>query len=274
MARARPAKQIEGAGGRRHFFFDPQSISQVTIAGTWSEAELAGHTCDVFEPERPHPQGFVAIYLHGVHLNRLVEQPAFGAEFARHGLRVVCPRTELVDRSHLPRVRRRDHGRAVRARPGAAVRGPAVGRAAAGRGPAGHEHGGPGSMRMWFDVRGRFRSARRSRRPSTTICAWNEGDETLPEMYSDAEAARQDSATLHVHPLNWPRNMWFCCDPADYRWHAMHDKLRMKLAALGIPHECDLETSGGGHGFAYYGRMAPAALEFLVQRLEQESRRV
>ena len=25
----------------------------------------------------------------------------------------------------------------------------------------------------------------------------------------------------------------------------------MKLAALGIPHECDLETSGGGHGFEY-----------------------
>ena len=52
------------------------------------------------------------------------------------------------------------------------------------------------------------------------------------------------------------------------------DRLHMKLAALGIPHEYDLETSAGGHGFGYYSHMAPRAIEFLVKRLEQESRRV
>ncbi len=103
---------------------------------------------------------------------------------------------------------------------------------------------------------------------------WNEGDETLPQMYADAEAVRQDTATLHVHPLNWPRNLWFCCDPNDYRWHESADRLRMKLAALGIPHEYDLETTAGGHGFEYYNAMAVRAVGFLAERLEKERRRV
>ena len=102
----------------------------------------------------------------------------------------------------------------------------------------------------------------------------DEGDETLAGMYPDKEAARQDTATLHVHPLNWPRNLWFCCDPIDLRWHESAEKLRMKLAALGIPHEYDLETSGGGHGFEYYNRMAEKAVTFLVERLDSEQARV
>jgi hypothetical protein len=31
---------------------------------------------------------------------------------------------------------------------------------------------------------------------------------------------------------------------------------RIKLKALGIPHVADLQTTGGGHGFAYYNLMA------------------
>ena len=77
----------------------------------------------------------------------------------------------------------------------------------------------------------------------------DEGDETLSLMYEDREAARQDTATLHVHPLNWPRHVWFCCDPLDVRWHEGAERLPMKMAALGIPFQCDLETSGGGHDF-------------------------
>jgi hypothetical protein len=48
----------------------------------------------------------------------------------------------------------------------------------------------------------------------------------------------------------------------------------MKLYSLGVPHECDLETSSGGHGFEYYNRMAPRAIEFLVDRLQVEQRRL
>ena len=103
---------------------------------------------------------------------------------------------------------------------------------------------------------------------------WDEGDEVLAQMYDDREAVRQDTATLHVHPLNWPRHTWFSCDPADARWHESADRLRMKLAALGIPHDRDLDTTGGGHGFAYYDRMAPKAMAFIAERLDREDRRV
>jgi hypothetical protein len=48
----------------------------------------------------------------------------------------------------------------------------------------------------------------------------------------------------------------------------------MKLYSLGIPHECDLETTGGGHGFDYYNRMADTSVRFLTERLEQERLRV
>ncbi len=48
----------------------------------------------------------------------------------------------------------------------------------------------------------------------------------------------------------------------------------MKLSALGIMHEHDLETSAGGHSWAYYNHMAPRAVGFLAERLEQERRRV
>jgi S-formylglutathione hydrolase FrmB len=101
-----------------------------------------------------------------------------------------------------------------------------------------------------------------------------DGDPVLRAMYGDVEAARQDTATLHVHPLNWPRNIWFCCDPADARWHESADRLRMKLYSLGIPHECDLESSAGGHSFDYYNHQAPAAIKFVVDRLERERLRV
>ena len=63
------------------------------MSGTWSEVSIAGHSCEIYEPPRVHPHGHAVIYLHGVHLNRLVDKPAFLAEFDRHGFRVMCPRT-------------------------------------------------------------------------------------------------------------------------------------------------------------------------------------
>jgi hypothetical protein len=98
----------------------------------------------------------------------------------------------------------------------------------------------------------------------------DEGDEILLEMYGDRESARQDTALLHVHPLNWPRHQFFCCDPADERWFESADRLRMKLGSLGVMFQCDLETTGGGHGFDYYNRMADKTLEFLHNGLERE----
>jgi hypothetical protein len=48
----------------------------------------------------------------------------------------------------------------------------------------------------------------------------------------------------------------------------------MKLSSLGVPHECDLETSAGGHGFEYYRQMAAKAMHFVVTRLQSERLRI
>lgn len=101
-----------------------------------------------------------------------------------------------------------------------------------------------------------------------------EGDRWLSQMFGDPERARQDTATLHIHPLNWPRHQWFCCAPTDFVRHESAERLRMKLFSLGVPHECDLETSFGDDCWSYYEHMAPTAMAFLHDRLERERLRV
>ncbi|MCE9546661.1 MAG: esterase [Planctomycetia bacterium] len=250
-------------------------------SGAWSEVTVAGKTCDVFEPAgaasatSAAPQA-VLIYLHGIHLNRLVDQPQFTAQFTRYGWPIIAPRCgrcwwtdrvcaefdpQLTPEQHLlknivPYIAERWDVRP----PGIALLGTSM--------------GGQGALRLAFRHPNVFPLAAAISPAIDFHLRYDEQDETLPLMYADAEAARQDTATLHVHPLNWPRNLWFCCDPLDYRWHESAERLRMKLSALGIPHDHDLETSGGGHGFEYYNRMAPTAAKFLAERLERERRRV
>jgi S-formylglutathione hydrolase FrmB len=134
--------------------------------------------------------------------------------------------------------------------------------------------GGQGALRLAFKYPDTFPVVAAISPAIDYQVRWEEGDEALRAMYPDGEAARQDTATLHVHPLYWPRNIWFSCDPTDIRWHASAERLRMKLSALGIPQEADLETEGGGHGFAYYNSLAQRAVQFIAQRLEKERLRV
>lgn len=244
--------------------------------GTWSEVELGGHACEIYEPPRPAPEGYVVVYLHGVHLQPLRDKPAFLREFDRHGFRVVCPHTarswwsDKICEEFDSRVTAEryvvDHVTAWIAE-NWGTKSPAIAL-------LGTSMGGQGALRIAFKHPDKFPVAAAISPAIDYHIRMDEGDETLAAMYRDKEEARQDTATLHVHPLNWPRNIWFACDPIDVRWHESADRLRMKLAALGIPHECDLETSGGGHGFEYYSRMAEAALGFVAARLASEQRRV
>jgi enterochelin esterase-like enzyme len=247
------------------------------LPGVWMSTTVGGHPCFEYEPPQPHRAGFVVLYLHGVHLGRLDENPAYTQAFARHGLRVVAPVTkrswwtdricpefdaELTAERHvldrvLPYLVERWGATPPRV------------------GLMGTSMGGQGALRFAFKHPNRFPVvAAVSPAIDYQQRYYDDDEETLPTMYADPESARQDTATLHVHPLNWPRNIWFCCDPADARWWDSSDRLRMKLSSLGIPHEVDLETSAGGHGWPYYNQMAAAAVGFVVARLEQEQRRL
>jgi S-formylglutathione hydrolase FrmB len=245
--------------------------------GTWSEVEVAGHKCRVYEPAAPSVHQYVVIYLHCSRAASLGGYPAFVREFDRHALRVIEPvsgqswwtdriwpefdpnmsaESYVVDHV-VPYVAERWDARPPRI----ALLGISM--------------GGQAALRMAYKHPNLFPTVAAISPAIDFQKRIEEGvDPGLDFMYRDAEDARQDTATLHIHPLNWPRNQFFCCDPADVRWHESADRLRMKLWSLGVPFECDLETEAGGHSFDYACHMAPRVIGFLAQRLEQERLRV
>ena len=242
----------------------------------WSTIQLAGHPCDIYEPPQLNEHRFVVIYLHGVRLAGLADHPAFVEEFAHRGLPVVCPHigpcwwTDRICPEFDPSLTAERHVLDnvlpfVTERRGAVP--PRIGL-------LGTSMGGQGALRLAFKHADRFPIVVALAPAIDYQLRWQEGDEALQAMYSDAEDVRQDTATLHVHPLHWPRHTFFACDPADERWYESSDRLRMKLNALGIPHEADLTTTGGGHGWTYYDRMAARAIGFIAERLERERLRV
>jgi len=255
--------------------FSGDSMSD--LPGTWSQLSIGGHPCDVYEPPRRNEHGYVVIYLHGVRLIGLRDNAVYCGEFARHGLPVVVPMTGrswwtdkicpefdanvTAERHVLDRVLPFVSERWDASPPRVALLGTSMGGQGALRLALKHPNKFPvaAAVAPAIDYHQRF---------------YDDNEETLPQMYPDAEAARQDTAILHVHPLNWPRNLYFASDPADIRWHDSAQKLRMKLSALGIPHECDLETTGGAHSWEYYDRVGPQAIDFIVRRLEHERLRV
>jgi S-formylglutathione hydrolase FrmB len=242
----------------------------------WSLETIAGHPCDVYLPPERSQFGYVLLYLHGVHLNRLLDKLAFVEQFDRHGLAVVAPHTkrswwtDKICNEFDPKISAERHVVQnvlpfIEAQLGAKP--PRIG-------VFGTSMGGQGALRLAYKHPRLFPVVAAISPAIDYYLRYNEGDETIPQMYPNPEAARQDTAILHVHPLNWPRHQFFCCDPEDHRWWDSADRLHMKLYSLGIPHEYDLETTGGGHGFEYYNRLAPRAIGFLAAKLDEERRRI
>jgi pimeloyl-ACP methyl ester carboxylesterase len=245
--------------------------------GAWSETEIAGHRAGLFEPQSPSPHGFVVIYLHCSESASLRGYTAFTRQFERHGLRVIEPvtgRSWWTDRIWpefdpdisaeayvVERVVPFVAGRWQARPPQLALLGVSM--------------GGQGALRMAYKYPGKFPTVAAISPAIDYQKRIVEGvDPGLEFLYRDAEDARQDTALLHIHPLNWPRNQFFCCDPTDLRWHDSADRLRMKLSSLGVPFECDLETQAGGHSFDYATQMAELAVGFIAERLERERLRV
>lgn len=98
------------------------------------------------------------------------------------------------------------------------------------------------------------------------------GSETLWEVFGDVEAARQETAILHVHPLNWPRHQAFFAHAGESASADAAERLHSKLVALGIPHEAEL--AGRVEPDAWLSTATSAAVRFAVDRLERDSRRI
>ncbi len=253
-------------------------LATMTNIGKWSVASVAAHPCDVFEPFERNPHGYVVIYLHGVHLGKLNDKQEYVEQFERYGLPVISPITQRswwTDRicaefdpsisaeqhildNILPYVRQRWGSEPPRI----ALLGTSMG----GQGALRFSYKFPDVFPIVAAISPAIDYQQRLEDP--------EEEEPLFDMYDDPEAARQDTALLHIHPLNWPRHQFFCCCPTDHSWYDSADRLRMKLSSLGVPFESDLETEGGGHGFDYYGLMAARSITFIANALESERLRV
>lgn len=90
----------------------------------------------------------------------------------------------------------------------------------------------------------------------------------LDALFPSRERARQDTAVLHLNPARWP-HLWFAADPAG-PWHRGADRLHEKLTAYGVPHACDLDTTGPDHT----AKKLPEMVAFVAAALQQEARRL
>ena len=244
----------------------------------WSSVALAGHDCRVCVPPEPLP-GRAVVLLHDLRGELAADVTPLGAACVAAGLTVIAPRTgrswwldrpmagcpagltpeRLVVDHVVPEIGRRFDVRP----PGLAVMGIGM--------------GGQGALRLAyrhpavFPVTAAIAPAIDFHRGMREAGEHDDGDlfDTLWETFGDIERARQDTAILHVHPLNWPRHHFFASDPADARWHDGADRLHGKLVALGIPHTAMLEPTPD-----FLATATAAAVRFVCAALEQESRRL
>lgn len=230
-----------------------------TAESGWSRIEIGGKPADVFEPEGP--TRFALLWLHSQVGNLPSELSPLLRRLrllcvAPHGSQSwwvdrVCPEFDatLTAESHLlnnvmPWMKER------------------FGLASRSIGLAGIEMGGQGAIRLGLKHPSIFRSVG-SLGGAIDFHELHGNGTPLDEMYDTRERARQDTATLHMHPSEWPPHLWFACSPED-PWFRGNDRLDEKLRAYGVPHTADLESGGN----------LEAMLQFVVSGLEKESRRL
>lgn len=233
--------------------------------GTWSRAPIAGHAADLFEPAAP--TGRVVVFLHDFDLRTLRDDAVFTDEFEQRGLRVVSPHgggawwLRRTCAEFDPLVTPLDFVRdavtaEIERRWG--VQRPRIGLLGIGM-------GGQGALQLSYRFPREF-PAVAAIAPMVDFHDWHGRGTALDEMFATREAARQETATLHVHPLNWPEHQLIVCDPLDAECFEGCERLASKLASTGIPLERDFETSRGGHTWEYFRAMAPRAIGFVSER--------
>ena len=244
----------------------------------WSTVTIDGRECEVFAPPAPLP-GRALVYLHDLRGESLRECPLLCAAVEAARLPVIAPhsgRSWWLDRPMpgfdaaltperfvVDRLRPEIESRFGVRPPGIAVMGIGM--------------GGQGALRLAyrhpavFPVSAAITPAIDFHRAMREAGERADGElfDTLWETFGDVERARQDTAILHVHPLNWPRHQFFASDPADVHWHDGADRLHSKLVALGIPHTAALEPRAD-----FIATAAAEAVQFVLAALDQESRRL
>ncbi len=239
----------------------------------WTSISLVGKSVDLFDP--PAKPRFGAVFLHGVGLETLADNPVFTAELSKRNMACVCPHGQRgwwldrvspeFDLTLTPEKFVIEH-----VVPFAQERWNLRPRAL---GVFGISMGGQGALRMSFRHPQLFPAAA-GIASALDFHEWYGQGFSLDAMFDSKEQARQDTALMHVPPYDYPPHIYFCIDPADRDWYRGNDRLHEKLNALGVPHTHDLTTEAGGHTWDYFNRMAEPTVRFLYESLDHESRRL
>ena len=238
----------------------------------WSTTTLGGKPVSIYQPaNRPK---FGVLFLHPLSGNTLTENGVYTAELARYG--IACCAPQSGQSWWADRVSSQFDGRQSQERylldcvlpwiretwqlapPAIAV--------------AGISMGGQGAIRLGFKHPALFPVVAGVASAFDYHDLYGDGT-PLDELYDSKEQCRQNTAILHINPYKAPPHIWFACDPTDV-WHRGNDRLHEKLTALGVQHTAVLETEAGGHSWAYFDAMAAAMMQFVVNALEQQSRRL
>ena len=236
---------------------------------TWSTISMAGKPADLFVPDVPAKPTGVVLFLHGYDSVTLKENPAYTAALTHHNLIALCPHgphcwwtdaiygpfdeelspVEFLVR-HVPDFCRKTWSIEP---PHIAV--------------CGVEMGGQGALQLAYRHARQFPTVV-AISPKIDFETWWGHGTSLDEMFPDREAARQRTAILHIHPLNYPKHQLLLCDPADVYCLDGVVTLVSKLSSTGIAFDHDLESSHGGFGWNYANQMASRAIEFIAARLK------
>ncbi len=232
----------------------------------WSTVSLAGRTVDRFLPAET-PVG-IACFLHGYDNRALSESLAYTQALARHRLIGYAPHgpgcwwTDTIAPQFDPQLSpiawlRRPFAEAVRAaHPD--LSGPIA--------VFGYEMGGQGALQLAYRAAREFPIVA-AVAPKVDFETWYGHGTTLDELFPDREAARQQTATLHLHPLNYPKFQLLLCDPGDVYCLDGVVTLASKLTSTGIPFEHDFVSAHGGYGWPYAEAQAERVVSFLTHSL-------
>ena len=236
---------------------------------TWSTIECAGKSVHVFVPETGTKPNGVVLFLHGYDGITLLDNAAYTQELEKQNLIGLCPVgqqcwwTDAIYEpfdalkspveflaKNIPSFCQ-EHWQVEP--PKIAV--------------CGVEMGGQGALQL------AYRHARQfpivvAISPKVDFESWWGFGTSLDTIFTDREAARQRTATLHLHPLNYPKHQLLLCDPTDSYCFDGLLTLASKLSSTGILFEQDFESSPGGYGWNYANAMAPRVIEFIASRLE------
>lgn len=103
---------------------------------------------------------------------------------------------------------------------------------------------------------------------------YQSSEPALSEVFESVEAARQETATLHLHPLNWPLCQRIACHPSDPFWYEGCERLASKLGSSGIPFDREFGRLPAFERATFESRQLGISIDYVVQNLASAARQL